>query len=69
MTVLKEVFGTEASGMEAADKASKELAMAAAGDMIVGGVVGILEQERSVVQEEAEEIEHMADMAHIVAEA
>ena len=43
--------------------------MAAAGDMIVGGVVGILEQERSVLQEEAEEIEHMADMAHIVAEA
>jgi hypothetical protein len=69
MTVLKEVFATEASGMEAADKAWKALAMAAGGDMIVGGVVGILEQERSVLQEEAEEIEHMADMAHIVAEA
>ena len=42
MTVLKEVFGMEASGTEAADKVSKALAMAAGGDMIVGGVVGIL---------------------------
>jgi hypothetical protein len=69
MTALKEVFGTEEFGIEEVDRASRALVMAAVGDMTVGGVVGTLEQEHSVLQEEGEGIEHMADMGHIVAEA
>jgi len=69
MTALTEAFGMEASGMGAADKGWKEPVMAVVGDMIVGDVVGTLEQERSVLQEAAEGIEHKADMGHIVAEA